>query len=45
VSGFRPAFNELDLVAAVLDVGQAREIIFQIITLADQSLFGVKILV
>jgi len=43
--GFRPAFNELDLVVVVLDVGLAKEGSFQTITLTDASMASVKLLV
>ena len=46
-AGFRPQFHELDLVAVVLDVGQARvgPPSFQTVILVDQSLCCVKLLV
>ena len=43
--GYKPVFNELDLVLTVLDVGLPRTGGFQTVTMADESKQSVKLLV
>jgi len=45
IQGFKPLFNELDLVAYVLDVGLSKTGNFQAVTLADESLSCCRLLV